>query len=652
MIWYHSPLRYVCLATFGMAALAAQPVRAEVRAVLVGVGDYLYLDADLRGPPQDVDLMAQTLMARGVAAGQITALTTGQVPEGVATGLPQKAGIMAALADVAAQSAPGDTVVFYFSGHGSQAPDTSGDEGGGYDEILLPADATGWKGAIGAVENALVDDELAAWAQPLLARGVKVVGIVDACHSATGFRALGDGGGVARYIPPEMLGLPEDTPQGQGGADGLEGEFVFLYSSQSDQRSFEYPLGGDQALWHGEFTLRLTQVLRDAPAASWAQVLAAATEAMAQGPARQQPEGEGPLLDAPVFGQGAGGLRFAIRDGKLAAGLLEGLEAEAELALYADAAGGEALGQARVTQVEARSATLSDAIAGAAWAEVTAPAPPPDLRLGSPVLADGGEYGAWLAALPESGGAGPYDLVPVLVGGELALAVGDGVLDPYGPGSSARVRQAAGESEAEAVTRVLETAGHSLRLRQALAAAAGSGRGLMQRPVLEVSVERKPAQRDGQGCGKAGAGVAFEEGGTVAPCDQLWLSVRNASSKDQDVTVLYLAQDFQIVPIWPQSRLSNRLVQGEGFRTGLQIDPDTPPGVEEVWIIAVPADPEGPRADLTMLANPGQSRAGAASDAVLWLDRQLDGDAALRGFSAKPAPFALLRETVRIVPAD
>ncbi|MEM6276292.1 MAG: hypothetical protein AAF714_05035, partial [Pseudomonadota bacterium] len=56
--------------------LSCAPVlaAAETRAVLVGVGDYLYLDADLEGPVNDIGLMAQTLMRRGVAAGAITAL--------------------------------------------------------------------------------------------------------------------------------------------------------------------------------------------------------------------------------------------------------------------------------------------------------------------------------------------------------------------------------------------------------------------------------------------------------------------------------------------------------------------------------------------------------------------------------------------------
>jgi glutamate mutase epsilon subunit len=62
--------------------LAAQIALAEgaVRAVLVGVGDYLVLDADLKGPPADAALMADTLMLRRVAAGNIRVLAAGATP--------------------------------------------------------------------------------------------------------------------------------------------------------------------------------------------------------------------------------------------------------------------------------------------------------------------------------------------------------------------------------------------------------------------------------------------------------------------------------------------------------------------------------------------------------------------------------------------
>ena len=89
-----------------MAAGFGGPVRAELRAVLVGVSDYHVLDADLKGPVADVELMAGSLVARGMAASQIVTLTTGGAE-------PDRAGILAALADVAAQSGPGDTVVIW-----------------------------------------------------------------------------------------------------------------------------------------------------------------------------------------------------------------------------------------------------------------------------------------------------------------------------------------------------------------------------------------------------------------------------------------------------------------------------------------------------------------------------------------------------------
>lgn len=636
-------------------ALIPAVAPAEVRAVLVGVGDYLHLDADLQGPPRDVALMAETLLARGVVAADVTALTTSvALPEGVRTGAPLRAEILSALEAVGTASAAGDTIVFYFSGHGSQAPDSDGDEGGGYDEILLPADADKWRGQIGAVENALVDDELAAWARPLLARGVRIVGIVDACHSATGFRAVG-GQGVARYLPPEELGLPPDP--GDAGAAGvaepMAGEFVFLYSSQSDQRSFEYP--GADGQWHGEFTLRLAEVLRAAPEASWAQVLAAVTDRMAQGATRQQPEAEGPLLDAPVFGEGQAAPRLAIEGGKIAGGFLDGLAVGAELTLYAEAAGGEPLGVVTVIRAEARVAEAGALPAGALWAEVSQPAPPLPLTLAAPLRADpadGYDYAGWIAALPPS--LAPPDLTPILTEGVVALAGPDAVLDPDGPGSSPRIWPEPGETEAEAVTRVLAQVEYGLRLKKLMLSGGGKARTLTARPVLEVAVETRPAHPMGEACSDAGPAAAFE--GTAQPCDQLWLTVKNTSGKDQDVTVLYLAADYTVQAIWPPRRLANRLAHGESLRTGLQIAPDSLPGVEEIWVVAVAATEDGPRSDLTLLATPQVTRgAGAAPGNAMadWMDRQLDlEELGTRGFAPKPSPFNLIRKTVRIVRED
>ena len=637
------------LSSFALSlSLLAPPAQAEVRAVIVGVSDYLTLDADLQGPSNDARLMAETLIARGVQPAHITVLASDPtgLPAGTRTGQPTRAAILDALATATAASTAEDSVIFTFSGHGAQAPDLSGDEGGGYDELLLPADAAGWKGAIGAVENALVDDDLQSWAQQTLSRGIKVIALIDACHSATGFRAVG-GQGVAKVIDEDQLGIPDDVVPVPGTpAPPLSGDFVFLYSSQSDQRSFEYPM--PDGTWHGEFTLRLAQTLRAAPDASWAQVLSATTEAMAQGPARQMPDGEGPLLTAPVFGTGPATSRLPLKDGKLAAGLLDGLTEGAELTLYATPADGDPLATATLTTVTAREATLSaPPPAEAQWAELTSAPPPAPLTLAAPVLADPADtrdYTAWTAALPEPGT--DADLVPILTDGTVALAGPDGTLDPDGPNSTPRIRPEPGETPQEAVERTLTQAARGLALRATLAGA--TGRSLTGKTPLTVTIDRRAATT----CDAPGPATPFNPREPLAPCDQLWLTVTNASGTAQDVSVLYFTADFRVQPIYPTQNLSNRLAPGETTRIGLMIEPGSPGGIEEIWTLAVPASPDAPRVDLTRLASTDTTRATPPDPMTAWLETRLDPDTTSRGFSLKPAPLTLIRQIIRLTPME
>ena len=61
------------------------------------------------------------------------------------------------------------------------------------------------------VQNALLDDEVQAWAQPLLSPGIKLVGLVDACNSSTGFRNLPTGASEARGLGAIGLHIPESA---------------------------------------------------------------------------------------------------------------------------------------------------------------------------------------------------------------------------------------------------------------------------------------------------------------------------------------------------------------------------------------------------------------------------------------------------------
>src|SRR5690606_16376085 len=116
----------------------------------------------------------------------------------------------------------------------------------------------------------------------------------------------------------------------------------------------------------------------------------------------------------------------------------------------------------------------------------------------------------------------------------------------------------------------------------------------------------------------------------------------------------YFAADFTVSPIWPVQNLSNRLAPGESVTVGLQIAPGSAAGLEEIWVLAVPESEGGARVDLTRLASPEMTRAfpGASDGMTMWLEgRMIDPEeTAMRGFSLKPSPLAMIRQVVRLTP--
>ena len=71
----------------------------------------------------------------------------------------------------------GDSLVFHYSGHGSQQRNYTGDEVDGYDETLCPVDFK--------TQGMIVDDEINDTIVRPLPPGVKLHAIIDACHSGT-----------------------------------------------------------------------------------------------------------------------------------------------------------------------------------------------------------------------------------------------------------------------------------------------------------------------------------------------------------------------------------------------------------------------------------------------------------------------------------
>lgn len=104
---------------------------------------------------------------------------------------------------------PGDFVTLHFSGHGAQAPTPDpSTKLDGLDEPFPPVNTGPWSDGVGAVENALVDDEIGALIDGLRAMGADVWAVFDSCHSGSVTRAVetAEADVRTRQLPPEVLG--------------------------------------------------------------------------------------------------------------------------------------------------------------------------------------------------------------------------------------------------------------------------------------------------------------------------------------------------------------------------------------------------------------------------------------------------------------
>ena len=184
-----STVRWILLVCSLFLMFSQQP-HAEQHAILVGVWDYENPNLQLDAPPNDLKLMEAVLSAHGVTQAQMHILPN-----------PNKAQIQRKFRELSRRLTPSDSLLFYFSGHGTQIIDKlgtfPGDEAKGRypdrnDEALLPVDAN-----LASPETYLLDDELNTLLQELPTRQVSC--IIDTCYS----------GDILREI---RLGRPKGTP--------------------------------------------------------------------------------------------------------------------------------------------------------------------------------------------------------------------------------------------------------------------------------------------------------------------------------------------------------------------------------------------------------------------------------------------------------
>lgn len=168
------------------------------RALCVGINEFAHLPTSswLNGCVNDANDMSALLRTQpGFTRRNVTALT-----DAAAT----KANVLTALTDMVGKAKAGalDHVVFTFSSHGTQVPDTNGDEKVDHVDEAFACHDIAQKGDDWDRDTVIVDDELNVLLQGI-PNGVLVEVLLDTCHSGTGLRDIDLlSGRRPRFLPP------------------------------------------------------------------------------------------------------------------------------------------------------------------------------------------------------------------------------------------------------------------------------------------------------------------------------------------------------------------------------------------------------------------------------------------------------------------
>ena len=266
------------VAILGVLALAS-PAAAAVRVLMVGIDRYAFSHDhdpkadpkfhDLRAAVNDVALMRATLVtAKRLAIAPMPAAGCSSTDSGsivLVNGCATRANIADAWKRLARASAPGDTLLFFYAGHGATIIDRSGTQESGSSDTIVPHDARGPQ-----QNPEILDVELKQWIDATTAEpaAVNVVTIFDSCSSGTATRAIGDSGRALPPAPPRRLPVFAPVPQGS-----RPGARVHLSAAADGQIAVERVQGRVPAR-NGLFTVALTRAIVAAPDATYADLIA------------------------------------------------------------------------------------------------------------------------------------------------------------------------------------------------------------------------------------------------------------------------------------------------------------------------------------------------------------------------------------------
>lgn len=351
------------------SASAANADEGALHALYVGVADYKYGTPegefrDLEGAPSDIATIRAALEKRA-GFSSVTVLRDAEAG---------REAILAALDAFAsgAKGAPGETLVFYYTGHGARAVDMSGSQADSFHSTLVPWDARGPEVTRRGESGDILDVELRERFDAITARGMNVVTIFDSCNSGTATRAHGR----SKSAPDARVRASSVTrsPPVPGSDGTISGYRVHFAAAVDNSEAFE---DRDSAgIWRSDFTVALAQAIAIAPPdTSYREVFDAARSGVGAKGKNQLPRTEGAVLTRFLAPRRKTERLFAVRvdaAGQLTlqGGALSLVDTGTQFALYrslseANAAGSPPIGMANVVSAGPATATLDASLAGA-----------------------------------------------------------------------------------------------------------------------------------------------------------------------------------------------------------------------------------------------------------------------------------------------
>ncbi|XP_062022365.1 metacaspase-1-like [Rosa rugosa] len=141
----------------------------------------------------------------------------------------------------------GDSLVFYFSGHGLRQPDFKDDEVDGFDETICPLDFM--------EEGMILDNDINSTIVHPLKEGVTLHAIVDACHSGTILDLL--------YVYDHKGNKWKDNSPPSGARKSTSGGLAICLSACEDDKMAADTTAFDRNVMNGAMTYILIEIIKN-----------------------------------------------------------------------------------------------------------------------------------------------------------------------------------------------------------------------------------------------------------------------------------------------------------------------------------------------------------------------------------------------------